>query len=81
MEVELLLLRRGDELPGHTHEEEETVYVEEGRLQIALGEGETFETYLVETGQASFHPPRVAHRITAVEDTRAVSFKNLVRPD
>lgn len=78
MEVGLLLLGRGDELPSHSHGEEETLYLEEGRLQIVLGEGETVETYLVEAGDASFHPPGLAHHIIAVEDTRAVCFKNLV---
>lgn len=80
MEVGLLLLRRGDELPSHSHDEEETLYLEEGRLQVSLGEGEALVTYLVEPGQASFHPPGVPHHITAVKDTRAVCFKNLVEP-
>ena len=64
----------------HRHPEEQTFYILEGRLRVTLGEGEQQESYVVEPGQGSFHPSNVWHEVVALEDTMAVSFKNLVDP-
>lgn len=76
MDVARVFLARGDGSEAHAHSEEQTVFVEEGRLEVVLGEGESAETYVVEPGQASFHPSGVTHRLSALEDTWVVSFKN-----
>ncbi|MFP3916089.1 MAG: cupin domain-containing protein [Actinomycetota bacterium] len=78
MEVVRIRLRRGEGSGSCAHPEEETIFVEEGRLQVTLGEGESSETYVVGAGQATFHPSGVPHRVSALEDTWTVGFKNLV---
>ncbi|MCL1839203.1 MAG: cupin domain-containing protein [Propionibacteriaceae bacterium] len=72
--VQLLLAGEGAE--PHHHLEEQWVYVLEGAIQITL-DG---ETYVVRPGEASFHPSDVPHGSLALEDTRFVSFKNIVAP-
>lgn len=78
MEVARLFFPQGEGSQEHAHPEEQSVYVEVGRLEVTLGEGEGAETYVVEQGQASFHGTNVPHRLSALEDTWVVSFKNLV---
>ena len=68
----------GDGAEQHHHPEEQIVFVEEGRIQVTLGEGDAAETYVVQPGQASFHPSNVAHRVEALEDSWVVSFKNVI---
>lgn len=78
MEVARIFFSRGEGCEEHSHSEEQTVFVEQGRLEVTLGEGAGAQTYLVEPGQASFHGSRIPHRLKALEDTWVVSFKNLV---
>lgn len=80
MEVARVFFPGGEGAELHRHPEEQTVYVEEGRLEVTLDESDAAETYVVEAGQASFHGSNVPHRVRALEDTWAVSFKNLVDP-
>lgn len=80
MEVARVFFSKGEGAEFHSHPEEQTVFVEEGKLEVTLSEGDPPETYVVEAGQASFHGSNVPHRVTALEDTWAVSFKNLVDP-
>lgn len=80
MQVARVFLPAGESPGPHSHPEEETVFVEGGRLEVTLGEGEEVDTYVVEQGQASFHASGVPHRLRALDDTWMVSFKNLVEP-
>lgn len=66
---------KGAEL--HQHPEEQILYVIEGSFDVILGD----ETYVVQAGQASFHPSDVPHRALAREDSVALSFKCLVDPN
>lgn len=77
MEVARVFFAKGKGAQPHRHPEEQIFYVLEGRLQMTLGEGDTTETYVVERGEASFHPSNVLHQDLALEDTLVVSFKSL----
>ena len=79
-EVARVFFEKGKGADRHRHPEEQTFYLIRGSLQVTLGEGEETETYVVEAGQGSFHPSNVWHQVVALEDTVAVSFKNLVDP-
>jgi quercetin dioxygenase-like cupin family protein len=49
----------------------------EGRLRVTLGDGEPYE---VGPHEGSFHPSNMPHKVEALEDTVAISFKNVVDP-
>lgn len=76
-EITRAFFRAGEGAHEHAHPEEQTFYVVSGRLRVTL-RGE--EPYEVAAGQCSFHPSNVPHRVEALEDTVAISFKNLVDP-
>lgn len=80
MEVARVFFLKGEGAELHSHPEEQTVFVEDGRLEVTLSAGDPAETYVVQAGQASFHGSNVPHRVMALEDTWALSFKNLVDP-
>jgi quercetin dioxygenase-like cupin family protein len=79
-EIARVSFQKGKGADRHRHPEEQTFYLVSGRLQVTLGEGDAAETYVVEAGQGSFHPSDVWHQVMALEDTVAISFKNLVDP-
>jgi quercetin dioxygenase-like cupin family protein len=58
------------------HPEEQAIYVISGRMRMTVGN----ETYEVGPGEVSYHPSNVLHSALAVEDTVAISFKNIVAP-
>jgi quercetin dioxygenase-like cupin family protein len=80
MEVAKVFFQKGKGAHYHQHPEEQVFYILEGRLQVTLGEGDAAETYVVESGEASFHPSDVPHKVQALEDVHCISFKNLVDP-
>lgn len=80
MEVARVFYPRGEASEEHAHPEEQTVFIEAGRVEVTLGAGESAQTYVVEPGQASFHGAEVPHRLRALEDACLVSFKNLIGP-
>lgn len=61
----------------HSHPEEQILYVLEGSFDVIVGD----ETYVVEAGEASFHPSDVPHRAVAREPSVGLSFKCLVAPN
>ena len=79
-EVSRLSFDAGTGADPHRHHEEQIFYVLTGRLRVTLGEGEDAEIYEVGPGEGSYHPSNVLHRLEALEDTQAVSFKNVVDP-
>ena len=79
-EIAVVTFPEGTGADAHRHPEEQTFYLLSGRLRVTLGEGDDAETYEVAPGEGSFHPSNVLHRVEALEDTRAVSFKNVVDP-
>ena len=56
--------------------EEQAIYVIIGRMRMTCGG----ETYDIGPGEVSYHPSNVLHSAMAVEDTVAISFKNVVAP-
>lgn len=76
-EVAKVYFNKGEGAHEHSHPEEQTFYVLSGRLRVTLGGAEPYE---VAPGEGSFHPSNVPHKVEALEDTVAISFKNLVDP-
>lgn len=76
IEVMQMNWRAGETARPHQHPEEQAIYVVSGRMRMTVG-GETYE---VGPGEVSFHPSNVLHGALAVEDTVAISFKNIVAP-
>jgi quercetin dioxygenase-like cupin family protein len=76
-EVTKVWFPKGEGARPHAHPEEQTFYILEGRLRVTLGDEEPYE---VGPGEGSFHPSNVPHQVEALEDTVAISFKNVVDP-
>lgn len=76
-EVTKVKFNAGEGAHEHSHPEEQTFYVLEGRLRVTLGGAEPYE---VGPDQGSFHPSNVPHKVEALEDTVVISFKNIVDP-
>ena len=76
IEVTKIRYKKGFGAKTHQHPEEQVFYLLEGCLRVTCGD----ETYDVRPGEGSFHGSNVPHSVEAIEDTLAVSFKNLVNP-
>lgn len=76
IEVTKIRFAKGFGAQIHQHPEEQVLYLLDGRLRVTCGG----ETYDVRAGEGTFHPSNVPHGVEALEDTVAVSFKNLVAP-
>ena len=76
--IELMKMhwRAGESARPHQHAEEQAIYVVSGRMRMTVG-GDTYE---IGPGEVSYHPANVLHGAVAVEDTVAISFKNIVAP-
>lgn len=74
IEVTKIAFPKGKGAELHRHPEEQVMYVLSGRLQATV-DGERYE---VGPGQATFNPSNSDHGVQAIEDTVALSFKNLV---
>jgi quercetin dioxygenase-like cupin family protein len=80
MMIAHVYLKRGDDVPQHSHENEQITYVLEGALQFWLGEqGERELT--VRAGEVLVIPSYLPHRALAVEDTLDVDVFNPPRQD
>jgi quercetin dioxygenase-like cupin family protein len=77
IEVTRAFFGKGKGAKTHAHPEEQVFVILEGRLRITC-DGQTYE---VGVGDGSFHPSNAEHTVEALEDTVAVSFKNLVDPN
>ena len=76
IEIMQMNWKAGDSARPHQHAEEQAIYVVNGRMRMTVGD----ETYEIGPGEVSYHPPNVLHGALAVEDTVAISFKNIVAP-
>lgn len=77
VEVTKIRYRKGFGADTHKHPEEQVFYVLEGCIRMTC-DGQTYD---VRPGEGSFHASNVPHSCEAIEDTLAVSFKNLVDPN
>jgi quercetin dioxygenase-like cupin family protein len=80
MMIAHVYLKKGDDVPQHSHENEQITYVLEGALHFWLGEkGERELT--VHAGEVLVIPSHLPHRALAVEDTLDVDVFNPPRQD
>jgi quercetin dioxygenase-like cupin family protein len=80
MMIAHVYLKKGDDVPQHSHENEQITYILEGALHFWLGEkGERELT--VRAGDVLVIPSLLPHRALAVEDTLDVDVFNPPRQD
>ncbi len=70
-ELTRIVFPKGTGADFHQHPEEQLFYCVEGKLQVTLDK----ESYVIEKGEATWHPSNVRHKVHALEDTVLLSFK------
>jgi quercetin dioxygenase-like cupin family protein len=73
-------LKKGDEVPQHSHENEQLTYILEGALKFWLGENGEREL-TIHAGEVLVIPSYLPHRALALEDTLDVDVFNPPRQD
>jgi quercetin dioxygenase-like cupin family protein len=63
-----IFLQKGDDVPRHSHENEQVTYVLKGALQVWLGANDEREL-IVRAGEVLVIPSHLPHRALALEDT------------
>jgi quercetin dioxygenase-like cupin family protein len=73
-------LKKGDEVPQHSHHNEQVTYILDGALKFWLGaKGE--QELTVRSGEVLVIPSNLEHRALALEDTLDVDVFNPPRQD
>ena len=80
MMIAHVYLKKGDEVPQHSHENEQITYVLEGALHFWLGP-KGGEEIVVRAGEVLVIPSNLEHRALAMEDTLDVDVFNPPRQD
>ena len=80
MMIAQVFLKKGDDVPQHSHENEQLTYILEGALQFWLGEKGEREL-IVRAGEVLVIPSYLPHRALALEDTLDVDVFNPPRQD
>jgi quercetin dioxygenase-like cupin family protein len=80
MMIAHVYLKKGDDVPQHSHENEQITYVLEGALHFWLGENGEREL-TVRAGEVLVIPSCLPHRALALEDTLDVDVFNPPRQD
>lgn len=80
MMIAQVFLKKGDDVPGHSHHNEQISYVVTGRLRFLLGENGEHEV-VVGAGEVLVIPPNLPHAATALEDTLDVDVFSPPRED
>ncbi len=75
-----VMLKKGDEVPRHAHENEQLTYILSGALQLWIGANDE-QTQVVRAGEVLVIPSNVPHRALALEDTLDVDVFNPPRQD
>lgn len=70
-------MKAGAEVPAHTHVHETIDYIQEGALQMTIGE-ETFEMH---AGAVARVPSNIPHSAKAVTDCKVINFFYPARED
>jgi quercetin dioxygenase-like cupin family protein len=73
-------LKKGDDVPRHSHENEQLTYILEGALQFWFGANDEREL-TVRAGEVLVIPSHVPHRALALEDTLDVDVFSPPRQD
>jgi quercetin dioxygenase-like cupin family protein len=80
MMIAHVYFKKGDDVPRHSHENEQITYVLEGALQFWLGtEGE--RELIIRAGEVLVIPSYLPHSALALEDTLDVDVFNPPRQD
>ena len=80
MMIAHVFLRKGDDVPQHSHENEQITYILNGALHFWLGENGEREL-TVSAGEVLVIPSHLPHRALALEDTLDVDVFNPPRQD
>jgi quercetin dioxygenase-like cupin family protein len=80
MTIAHVYLKKGVDVPRHSHENEQITYVLEGALQFWLGANDDREL-TVRAGEVLVIPSNLPHRVLALEDTLDVDVFNPPRQD
>jgi quercetin dioxygenase-like cupin family protein len=80
MMIAHVFLKKGDDVPRHSHENEQITYILEGALHFWLGENGEREL-TVSAGEVLVIPSHLPHRALAVADTLDVDVFNPPRQD
>jgi quercetin dioxygenase-like cupin family protein len=75
-----VLLRKGDDVPKHSHHNEQLTYIVSGKLLLRLGEHGQHEV-IVSAGEVLVIPPDLPHSALALEDTLDVDIFSPPRED
>jgi quercetin dioxygenase-like cupin family protein len=75
-----IYLRKGDDVPRHSHDNEQLTYVIKGALQLWFGDHDE-RTITVRAGEVLVIPPNVPHRALALADTLDVDIFTPPRQD
>jgi quercetin dioxygenase-like cupin family protein len=80
MMIAHVYFKKGDDVPRHSHENEQITYILEGALRFRLGaDGE--RELIVRAGEVLVIPSYLAHSAVALEDTLDVDVFNPPRQD
>jgi len=80
MMIAHVYLTKGDEVPQHSHANEQITYILEGALHFWLG-GQGEREVTVRAGEVLVIPSNLEHRALALEDTLDVDVFNPPRED
>ena len=80
MMIAHVYFKKGDDVPRHSHENEQITYILEGALHFWLGARDEREV-VVRAGEVLVIPSHVPHRAVALEDTLDVDVFNPPRQD
>jgi quercetin dioxygenase-like cupin family protein len=80
MMIAQVRLKNGDDVPWHSHENEQITYILEGALRFWLGANSEQEIN-VRSGEVLVIPSNLPHRALALEDTLALDLFNPPRAD
>jgi quercetin dioxygenase-like cupin family protein len=80
MMIAHVYLKKGDDVPHHSHENEQITYILEGALHFWLGENGEREL-VVHAGEVLVIPSNLPHRALALENTLDVDIFDPPRQD
>src|ERR1700730_12430636 len=80
MMIAHVYLKKGDDVPRHSHENEQLTYILQGALQFGFGPNDEREL-TVHAGEVIVIPSNVPHRALALEDTLDVDVFSPPRQD
>jgi len=80
MMIAQVMLKKGDDVPRHQHENEQLTYIVQGALHFWLGTNDEREV-TVRAGEVLVIPSNVPHRALALEDTLDVDVFSPPRQD